>query len=741
MYRTLQRISIILFIVAILLAVQPLSAVHAAPPAPIDVTLYQPDGTAFQARAWGDEWSNGMETLDGYTILLDGPSQYWVYAVLASNQSLAPASGPHGQLIVGRDEPVGLPQHIRPQSTRPAGSPLSGLRPRVMTENANVGTQRVLVLLVQFQNRAPVGTDAAYWSDKLFGVNGSVRKYYLESSYGQLSLLPAPETYGTVKDGVVGWIKLPYNHPNSGQNVSDKNRKITSDAILASEPYVDYSIFDSNNDGFISNTELHIVVVAAGYETAFGGSNSCFPSIWGHHWSFEGGAVPAPVVDGKVVGDKSVGGGYVQIGEWHCSNTAGRNPGAPATIGIIAHEMGHGLNLPDLYDTNGGSSGIGVWGIMGTGTWNTAGNLLGDLPSYHDAWTKIYEGWVVPTQLRGLVSGQPIPQVETNPAIYQLLDNPDGVDWKFNAHPGSGEYFLVENRQRVGFDAGLPGCGLLIWHIDEGVASDNSANAGNPRRLVYLTQADGLDELGQGRDYGDDSDQFPGRRVNRTFDSSTNPNSNLYDGSLSSVHVMNISNCAATMTADFLTPGKGTFADVPPAYWAADSIEKLYQNGITLGCGTYPLLYCPENSTSRAQMAVFLLRSKHGSDYTPPAASGTMFADVPADYWAASWIEQLAAEGITSGCGGGNFCPDADVTRAQMSIFLLRSKYGSTYTPPAVANAVFADVPASYWAAAWIKQLVVEGITSGCGGGNYCPESSVTRAQMAVFLTKTFNLP
>jgi hypothetical protein len=76
-----------------------------------------------------------------------------------------------------------------------------------------------------------------------------------------------------------------------------------------------------------------------------------------------------------------------------------------------------------------------------------------------------------------------------------------------------------------------------------------------------------------------------------------------------------------------------------------------------------------------------------------------------------------------------------------MAIFLLRGKYGSAYAPPSASGSVFTDVPVSYWASAWIEALAAEGITSGCGGGNYCPDANVTRAQMAVFLVKAFNLP
>lgn len=178
-----------------------------------------------------------------------------------------------------------------------------------------------------------------------------------------------------------------------------------------------------------------------------------------------------------------------------------------------------------------------------------------------------------------------------------------------------------------------------------------------------------------------------------------------------------------------------------PSHWAYPWIERVYTAGITAGCAIDPRRYCPEDNITRAQIAVFLLKGIHGASYSPPAASGTMFADVPSSYWAAAWIEQLAREGITSGCGGGNYCPDSLVTRAQMAVFLLKSKYGAGYIPPQASGTMFTDVPSAYWAAAWIEQLVREGISSGCSTNQFCPESPVTRAQMAVFVVKTFNLP
>jgi hypothetical protein len=142
-------------------------------------------------------------------------------------------------------------------------------------------------------------------------------------------------------------------------------------------------------------------------------------------------------------------------------------------------------------------------------------------------------------------------------------------------------------------------------------------------------------------------------------------------------------------------------------------------------------------------MAVLLVRGVHRASYAPPDVTGdTGFIDVPPSYWSVAFIKQLAAEGITTGCSSGYYSPENPVTQAQMTVFLLCSKYGASYTPPvAGAGTGFGDVPSNYWAAAFIKQLVTEGITSGCGNGNYCPEQPVTHAQMAVFLVRTFGLP
>ena len=209
----------------------------------------------------------------------------------------------------------------------------------------------------------------------------------------------------------------------------------------------------------------------------------------------------------------------------------------------------------------------------------------------------------------------------------------------------------------------------------------------------------------------------------------------LSPGTLNDVTVT-VPSGLATSTATKLNAFFADFLDVPQIDPFHDYIEKIVRNGVTAGCGAGN--YCPQDAVTRAQMAVFLLKSKHGSAYVPPPCAG-VFADVLCPSMFADWIEQLAAEGITAGCGGGNYCPTNPVTRAQMAAFLLKAEHGSTYVPPACVG-VFADVTCPSLFADWIEELAAEQITGGCGGGNYCPENPNTRAQMSAFLVKTFQM-
>jgi len=177
------------------------------------------------------------------------------------------------------------------------------------------------------------------------------------------------------------------------------------------------------------------------------------------------------------------------------------------------------------------------------------------------------------------------------------------------------------------------------------------------------------------------------------------------------------------------------FADVPPGYWADRHVHALAGLGVTAGCGGGA--FCPEAALTRAQMAVLLERMRRGAGFTPAAAVG-VFRDVPPDAWAADWIEQLWKDGITAGCRvdgeDRDFCPEATVSRAQMAVFVCLAR-GWDPVPPA---GVFNDVPTDYWAAGHIERLASEGVTAGCGGGRFCPEDDISRAQIAVFLVKAW---
>ena len=181
------------------------------------------------------------------------------------------------------------------------------------------------------------------------------------------------------------------------------------------------------------------------------------------------------------------------------------------------------------------------------------------------------------------------------------------------------------------------------------------------------------------------------------------------------------------------------FLDVPPPHMFHDFVNTIARNGVTAGCGNGN--YCPDASNTRAQMAVFLLKSKFGADHVPPDAVG-LFADVPAADPFAPWIEEAASLQITVGCGGGNYCPATPVTRGQMAVFLLKTLLGFDYAPPAATGTLFGDVPPGRVCRSWIEDLYNRGITGGCQPSPlmYCPATPVTRGQMAVFLTKTFAL-
>ena len=221
----------------------------------------------------------------------------------------------------------------------------------------------------------------------------------------------------------------------------------------------------------------------------------------------------------------------------------------------------------------------------------------------------------------------------------------------------------------------------------------------------------------------------------------------LSPGTLNDVVVGNPDNTVAMLEKAWLAD----FADVPQSDPFHDYIEKIFRHGITAGIGGG--LYGINNPNTRAQMAVFLLKGEHGSLYGPPPCTG-IFVDVectPVPAFAVDWIEQLSIEAITGGCTDSvHYCPDQPIPRSQMAVFLLKGSLGSAYVPPACTGH-FNDVPcpatAQFPYSDWVEDLFNRSITAGCTSDPpftppvYCPDQTVSRGQMAVFLVKAFALP
>ena len=464
-----------------------------------------PDGSSLQLKLWGDEFVNGWETLDGYTVALNQGTGQWEYMVLDSSGNLS-LSG----VVVGAGSPPAGP-HLRPsldavnKARAAKGAPAQGEVSALSAPAWAHGTVNTLIIMVNFQDVTCTFT-AAQMNAHLFGGvatgPGDLKDYYNEISFGNLHLQAGPA-------GVFGPVTVAHNKAYYNQGPGSA-QGLVQEAVQLADPTLDFGPYDIDGDGRVDNV---CIVYAGG-----GPDNGCYShapnNLWPHTWS-----IPPLAVDG---GARTVS-TYDMVEELLCGNTI-------RTIGVFAHEFGHVLGLPDLYDTTSATEGVGHWCLMGSGSWtsNTPGIENGESPAHMSAWCKWFEGWITPTEFTGLVREVPLPNAENNPFALQYLANPGGPnDWP----SGTGEYFLVENRQQVGFDRGLDGCGLLVWHIDEAKVS-NTCQGHNAacHPLVGLEGADGVWPM---YDRGDAGDPFPGTLHNYLFTDTSTPSSLLYNGSSS----------------------------------------------------------------------------------------------------------------------------------------------------------------------------------------------------------------
>lgn len=437
------------------------------------------------------------------------------------------AMPPHPDLEANKAGMLVIPNHNMEIKDAPSGVDFT----KIQKSASGVRNFKLLVILVDFSDKLPQVQSTAF--DKLmFDYNtadsaSTVREFYRENSYGQLDLV-------TVNmPSALGWQRAPQTHAYYTNNsyglggYPNNTQKLAEDLVDLVDAKVNFADYDNDGNGYVDG----VIIAHTGRGAEFSGSTA---DIWSHKW----GITPR-LRDGVRISAYSIQPEY-----WNA-------PG-DMTIGVYAHEIGHLFGIPDLYDTDNSSRGVGRWSLMAGGSWN---GTLGNSPAHFDAWSKARSslGFVTP-QVIQTASNISLPAVETTPTVYRI--NPTGFP--------TTQYFLLENRQKVGFDSQLPGSGLLVWHIDDSKTNNTKewhpANTTQGNYWVALEQADGLWDMDRNVDQGDTGDPFPGSTNKTKFDDTTVPDSKSYAGANAGFSMSNISASGMNMTASVAF---GSSAPVP----------------------------------------------------------------------------------------------------------------------------------------------------------------------------------
>jgi M6 family metalloprotease-like protein len=495
-------------IIAILLVISFAQIAGAVPACPTDTWTFSNDGIRIELKKWGDEFVHDYETLDGFTVVYDQAKDRWFYADLDENGILFSTN-----LLVGRDSPASfdLAQHLRfgkdyvneIKKQSPDGTAPSKFAESRGTE-AVTGNWKIPTLFIKFPNQAETFKTSEFY-DHLYGTHpaspNSFTDYYDEISYGKFH----------ITGDTVGWFTAAHDKAYYGANLPngrDQNYyALVREAVEAADAYVNYSDYDRDKDGYVDN--VFIIHSGRGEESSGATADDL--------WSRRGQLDPVYVSqEGTKVRDFSIQPEKL----WSVK----------MTVGVFCHEFGHILGLPDLYDVDYSSNGVGVFCLMGFGSWNTIGDdYAGVKPAHMCSWAKTKLGWMNPTQISSDGTFN-IASAEKNSICY-----------KFNNNMPNLEYFMIENRELVSFDAGLPGNGgILIWHVDDNKVDDNTDEN---HKLVDLEQAQAtqtldLDPNSSNASQGSDADYF---RQGKTFTDSTNPNSKTYSGTSTNLSITDIS--------------------------------------------------------------------------------------------------------------------------------------------------------------------------------------------------------
>ncbi len=368
---------------------------------------------------------------------------------------------------------------------------------------------KVLILLVDFSDNQAL-TPAVYFDSMGFAQDTfSLTSYYNDVSFGQIDIITvdwpsttlwnrAPETYEYYVNNNYGWGSYPQN-----------SQGLVETICTMVDPVVDFSQYDNDGDGYVDGVNLM-------YAGQFDGTPQM---IWPHAWSLSN-----PLsVDG------------VQVYSFSVQNEYNTNPGDKSAA-VFCHEFGHVLGLPDLYDYDYDSNGIGNWGIMSFGVYNGGGWSPAEFSPYcrHELGIMDYIEVTQPGTYE-------VPAIELSNAAYRMWTNGSS----------SFQYFILENRRQIGWDEALPSQGVLIWHVDEQQNSnDNQWYPGYTTQghyMVALEQADGQWHMERNTNKGDDGDPYPGSTSNTEFTYWTIPDSRKYTGADTQVYVGSIPASADTV--------------------------------------------------------------------------------------------------------------------------------------------------------------------------------------------------
>mmetsp|Transcript_9334 Transcript_9334/g.12215 ORF Transcript_9334/g.12215 Transcript_9334/m.12215 type:complete len:1132 (+) Transcript_9334:1503-4898(+) len=472
---------------------------------PESFRVLQPDGNFLNMILKGDAFCNWLEDDKGNVIVRSGEEFYYANGK-RENGKLAPS-----EFKVGHQDPqsLGLNKDLRPEGKKQKLDKMrkklnidskseanSGHEGRRLSTLITTGSLKNLVIPVMFNDHqdrdlpskediavlwnAPNGHPTYYDS-----TNMSIRDFYLENSYGLLD----------INSTVLDWVLVSENEAYYGAGESGgatQLMELLNEVLDYVDDLVDFSEFDENGDGYIDA----IAFVHSGYGAEYGGTDvdgqDYEDRIWSHKWSLINTTI---WWYDPFVSDESV-----MVLNYHMETILDGVSGSQiSTIAVGAHETGHFLGLPDLYDTDYSSTGIGSWGVMANSWgWDSSGRY----PPSFCAWSKYTLGWTNPLNI-------------TQPGTYEL-ENAEQHDAAFiiSKPYSAGEYLLIENRQPILSDLQIPRGGLLIWHIDDYALSENNLEGYHGQTSwpedgahyqVALLQADGLFELEQGfgADLGD----------------------------------------------------------------------------------------------------------------------------------------------------------------------------------------------------------------------------------------------